>query len=385
VKGKAKTLKDVEALKWNPRGADIQRHWDAHTAGLFVQVYPASGNKAQTGRRSFFVRYTLDGKQSIKKLGEHGSLTLDEARQLAVTVRATAKQGIQPRVTAPATVAEAWRMLTINEHCPYHRYAENTKRDKDALFHTRITFKDVPVLEVRAEHWLSVIDAATARGHTGTAKALKVLCGMFYLNLNALPEYRTLRNPLAGIRVYSAPSKRKEALSLEQVRFMRLSDPVSNAVLQVLKLTGQRISEVLRMRWDRLTEDRWLVGAVGEMKRKDSAHILPLTTGILKAIEPMKEYGNQWIFPGRDGPLNDSTFSGHLSSAYRGVSAHVLRHTFASLCADNDIDPVGVAHVLHHVLPGMTAKVYTHSQHLEKKRAVLEAYERLLTQSTEAR
>ena len=58
------------------------------------------------------------------------------------------------------------------------------------------------------------------------AKVIKVIAGTFYRNLNALPEYRQLGNPLAGIRVYLKPSKVKKPLTLEQLCSMRLNDPV---------------------------------------------------------------------------------------------------------------------------------------------------------------
>jgi hypothetical protein len=35
------------------------------------------------------------------------------------------------------------------------------------------------------------------------------------------------------------------------------------------------------------------------MKSKSSAHYLPLTSALEKAVEPMKQYGSEWVFAGQ--------------------------------------------------------------------------------------
>jgi hypothetical protein len=45
---------------------------------------------------------------------------------------------------------------------------------------------------------------------------------------------------------------------------------------------------------------------------------------------------------------------------------------------DNDLDPYGISLILHHAIPGMTSRVYTHGQQLKRKKAVLDGFYTLL-------
>lgn len=379
MRGKAKALSDIGKLKWNPRGSAIQRHWDSMQPGLCVQVYPSPADKRQTGRRAFYVRFTDDSKQRFQKIGDWPEVSLDVARKKAATIRSNAREGLPQAPTKVVTVKDAWDAVQRGETCPYARYARNTKLTLCGTFENWVPFKGMPLLDVTAQHWLDVIDAATTAGQKGTARCLHTFVGIFYKNLNALPAYRLLKNPLSGIHVYHPPSKRKAALSLEQVSALSLTNPIYNAILQMLICTGQRIREVLRMRWDSIKNDVWIVGCEGEMKRKDSAHHLPMTPRMLAIVEPMKAYGSEWVFPGQSTHVSYTRFLEELKFLSSDLSPHVFRHTLATICADRDIDPLGVSLVLHHAMPGMTFQTYIHSQHLERKRAVLEIYQGLLT------
>lgn len=376
MRGKAKKLTDVSKLKWKSDGPERQQHWDAECPGLLVRVYPAPGDARATGRRSFYVRYDQDGKQRFKLLGQYPELDLLTARRLASEVRAKAKAGLPTESTTTVTVADAWKRIQVSPL--FTRYARSTKAALAVNFDKHIQFKSQPVLDVSAEHWLGAIDAALEAGLPGTANGIRTLAGCFYKGLQALPGFRTVRNPLTGIHIYIPPSKTKEAIPLALLKTLKLDDPVCHAAMSMLRATGLRLNEVIRMKWTDIDNDIWVVGSVGEMKRRGSAHHLPMTGYMWSILEPMKAYGSEWCFPGLNGHLHDSTLGKHLKAAYPGVTPHYLRHSFASICADHDIDPYGVSLCLHHSIRTETHQTYIHSQHIERKRAVLEAYQALL-------
>jgi hypothetical protein len=227
-RGKAKQLLNVDRIKPGPK---LTRHWDSVQQGLCIAVRPNGG-------KSWYVVLNSQAKQSFKKIGEHPAMELPEARRIAGELRERAKASLPTLVVQDHTVEQAWRLIQTSE-TPYKRYAIHTRENVGILFEKWIPFKNVLVTEVQAEHWLNAIDAAQHK--PGVAKAIKIFNGTFYKNLNALPQYRAQHNPLAGLRIYFAPSKSKQALTLEQVRGMSLPDPVHNGILQMLILTGQRI------------------------------------------------------------------------------------------------------------------------------------------------
>jgi len=225
-------------------------------------------------------------------------------------------------------------------------------------------------------------------GSYGTAKQLIALCGIFYKNAQQHRDYGHLRNPLSGIHIDLPNAKEKEIFTLEELKSFSLDEPIAEAVCKVMILTGQRISEVLRMRWEDLdvtfsSRDNsiWKVGEKGEMKRKDSAHYLPMTAGVLDAISELTDNGSQWVFQSetdRNQPVRRPYVARHLKRKYPGFSPHCFRHSFATHTAEAEIDPYGISLVLHHSIPGMTNKVYIHGQQLERKRVVLEEWEKVI-------
>lgn len=377
-RGQAKRLTDIEKLKWNPRGSDVQRHWDAVQPGLCVQVYPVPADRRQTGRRAFYVRFTQDGKQRFKKLGDWPQMSLDVARTRAGEIRAKVEMGDSPEPTNTVTVRELWEQ--IQKGSAYSRLAQNTRINARISFNNHVTFEHKLVEEVTDVDWRAAIRKLTDENKHGAAKLLKALSGTFYKYARKDERFTKLKNPLQGESFDFTPAKEKEPLGLDQLRSMSLNSEEANAILQMLIHTGQRISEVLRMRWDHIENDVWVVGKKGEMKRKGSAHHLPMTQTMYDIIEPMKKYGSVWVFPGRDlrYPITYRGFSLHLKKAYPDVSPHILRHSFTTLAADHSIDMYGVALVLHHTIPGMTHGIYAKSHFLGQKRGILEQIQNLL-------
>lgn len=128
------------------------------------------------------------------------------------------------------------------------------------------------------------------------------------------------------------------------------------------------------MRW---ANDEWIVGAKGVMKNKASAHHLPLTPALRKAIEPMRAMRSEWVFAGNMGK--------HISTGayYTAIqkyiertkcekfSAHVFRHTFMTLKSNAGVEFLDAKFVVHHSIKS-TGAVYDHSQHLiVKERALI--------------
>jgi integrase len=268
-------------------------------------------------------------------------------------------------------------LIEREELYPFHIQSEGYRNRTRYVFDKYIHFKNLPVREITEDHWLELIDSYINEEKFGTAKNLRTFAGMFYKNAQSNPAYRKLRNPLAGFQIHLPKPKTKKSLTPKQLASVSFDSPLHHAVLQMLIYTGQRAMEILPMRWDRINDEYWIVGEKGEMKAKSSAHYLPMTQTIKDIIEPMKEFGSEWVFPGKDTYLKRNSFLQYLQMHYPGYTMHQFRHTFATLATDKaGIDPYGVQLVLHHTFSDVTHQSYMHGQQLDKKREALEEWAR---------
>ncbi len=89
------TKRTVKALKAN--GADTV-HWGELT-GFAVRV-------RKPGRKNYVLQTRVRGKLRWFTIGQHGRITVDEARAAALEIQAQAKKGIDPRDTDAKRKAE---------------------------------------------------------------------------------------------------------------------------------------------------------------------------------------------------------------------------------------------------------------------------------------
>lgn len=155
------------------------------------------------------------------------------------------------------------------------------------------------------------------------------------------------------------------------------------AILATLVLAGPRASELCRLLW----RDLDLANARLDVGRSKTAAGLreipigPLLRDVLAAHKAARYRGDPdgLVFPNNAGQARnkDTLRNGVLVDAFaradeilarrgqvplpRGLTAHKLRHTFASIMVACGEDPASVMSMLGHTDPGFTLRVYTHT------------------------
>lgn len=154
------------------------------------------------------------------------------------------------------------------------------------------------------------------------------------------------------------------------------------AILATLVLAGPRASELCRLLWRDLdlANARLHVGRSKTAAGLREIPIGPLLRDLLAAHKAKRYRGHPdgLVFPNGAGRARnkDTLRKGVLLDAFaradtilerrghvplpRGVTAHKLRHTFASLSVACGEDPASVMLMLGHTDPGFTLRVYTH-------------------------
>lgn len=338
--------------------------WDASTPGLGVRILAS-------GSRSYVYRYG-SGRRGVSRrvtLGQHGAITLEQARQLArkmIGARADGRDpaGERARARGVPTLRE-FSAEYLAQHSDRHKRPASAAVDRELFeLHLLPAFGSRPLDKITRE------DVARwhRRKHETPTRANHCLALLSHVYTIA-QRWGILEgavNPARGVVRYQLP-KRERYLSLDELQRVGVelakSDSASAAALRVLILTGARRSEVLGLRWDAV-DLRAGVAKLATRKRGPLLLVLPAAAcAVLAEIEP--GHVGPWCFPGRGkGPLAGDSLS-HAWEVIRAragladVRVHDLRHSFASVLAGRGVSLPIIGGLLGHSQPATTAR-YAH-------------------------
>jgi integrase len=375
------TKRAVDAIRADPSGREIFV-WDNGLRGFGVRMMPS-------GAASYFVQYrTAEGRTRRMSIGKVGTLTPEEARDIARDKLVAAIKGADPsaeRHTAKAS-------MTVTELCDLY-LSEGEVRIKPstlAMDRSRIERHVKPLIGRRAvrsltsedveKMQLDIVAGKTARergrGRGGVTTGGKGVAARTVGMLGAILELgrrrRLIReNPARGV-ARLPEGKQRRFLNLDEIAelgaVMRDADADGTdrktglAAIRFLLLTGLRRMEALALPWE------WVdarARCIRFADTKSGAQLRPIGAAALALLESLpRDEGARFVFPSDRG---DGHFVGLPRVLARlcaraersGVTIHVLRHSFATAAAEMGFSELTIAGMLGHSVPGVTAR-YAH-------------------------
>jgi integrase len=355
---------------------------DGALKGFGVRMKPS-------GTASYIIQYrTAEGRTRRLAIGKVGTLTPDEARIEAREKLAAAAKGDDPSAERHAARAA----MTVIELCDlYLAEAEGrVKASTLVMDRSRIERHVKPLLGRHAARSLTPQDVEkmqfdiaagkTARkrpeGRGGATTGGKGVAARTVGMLGTILEFARRRqliaaNPARGIAKLPEGRQRR-FLNLDEIgrlgAAMRGAEAVGFenrtglAAIRFLLLTGLRRDEALALPWE------WVdIGArcIRFGDTKSGAQLRPIgaaTLALLKALP--RAAGAPFVFPADRGDGHFIGLPRVLSrictrAGLAGVTAHVLRHSFAATGAEMGFSELTIAGLLGHSVPGVTAR-YAH-------------------------
>lgn len=384
------TKKAVDAAIPNGRDYVI---WDSELPGFGLRVFAS-------GKRSYVLQYRSRGRSRRYTIGLHGVWTPETAR-----LEAKAQLGRIARGDNPAEEKQLdHRALTVKQLCELYRndleagliLGKGGRPKKASTIYTdlgRIKRHIVPLLGNRRVKDLTRADAtillkevmagntrisvkteklrgkSIVRGGPGTASRTLGLFGAiltYAINAGIIDS-----NPAHGIR---KPKDQVRQRRLTEVEYRALgqmlaeirsdhSYTTSADIIRLLAMTGCRRSEIIGLRWDEIDFDQSCIRLTDS---KEGYSVRPVGLPVLELLEERRPYADgEFVFTGlRNSPVFgafphqwDRIFKG---SVLDGVTAHILRHSFASLANDLGFTEVTIAALVGHAKGSMTSK-YIHT------------------------
>lgn len=370
------TKKIVDAIK--PDASKPVVIWDSELRGFGVRVMPSG-----VGSYILFYR-TIEGRQRKMTLGRVGTLTTEQARNLAREKLTEAMTGGDPA----AQRQEIRHSMTVAELCD--EYLEHAKQrlkpNSYSSNESNIRIHIKPLIGTRAAAKLTVADVVKMQDDITDGKTAKYRSGRGGYStggiasasrtmtiLGGVLEFGRLRGIVAenvtrGIRKQQSKA-RDRFLSDEEITrlgsVIRQSDHeglIGLTAIQFLLLTGLRRNEALSLEWSWIDAEG---GCIHFPDTKTGKQVRPIGKAAFAVLDRLSNFGEpKFVFPAMKG---DGHFIGlprvlqRLCNAaeIKGVSLHTLRHTFASVAAGMGYSELTIAGLLGHAAQGITAR-YAH-------------------------
>ncbi|TXM64519.1 site-specific integrase [Methylobacterium sp. WL120] len=368
--------------------------WCSDLPGFGVRVFPS-------GRRVYYADYrTKGGTRRRMSLGAHGKITVDEARKLAIVTLGDVIKGEDPaneRATRRGS-------MTVAELCDAYLAAADAglimgkggaskkastlyvdrgriERHIKPLLGKRLVVeliasdvqrfvRDVQIGKTAAVVKTGFRGKAVVEGGPGTAaRTVGLLGGILSY---AVSENIITANPATGVK-RPADRKRKRRLTADEYaalgRVLAAAEATQAerwqavAGVRLLALTGCRLSEIVRLLW--VEVDR------GELclrleDTKEGASVRPIGRAVLAILDGLdRTAGSTYALPASRGSgafvsLDDALERITVRAGLEGVTAHTLRHSFASVAGDLGYSDSTIGAMLGHAGSTVTSRYVHH-------------------------
>ena len=380
----ALTTQQCKAFK-NNRDGKAQRICDGN--GLYLV---ATGNS-----KSWIRRISIDGKRTDVGLGSFDNVSLADARNRSVRVKAQVLDGIDPRTgrrtkNAGVTFAEcadaymrehrgewtprtakSWR-ANFDNHCQRIAkmpVAEIDTRDIKAVLLPHTQSK--ALLANLANRISAVLDWAIVENHRDLPNHTGVVA-------KSLPKCKAASKSHASI-----PHGEVRA-ALEAVDGTGVFESAKLAT-RFLTLTACRTSEVLGCRWSEIDLDAatWTIPA--ERMKMGKPHRVALSEQAVAVLRASKRRpGSDLVFHGRSGRLNDRAIRSALKRARVNSTGHGFRTSFSDWCRERGVNAdVRESALAHQVAANTVQASYTQTDLLEQRRDVMQTWADHITGESE--
>lgn len=357
------TKRFVESLP--PRPEKLIQHWDTALKGFGVIVLPS-------GRRTYCIQYRNQNRIIKRlKIGVHGQITTEEARELAKKRLAQVTYGEDPAEKKKAMASIPTMEELAHEYSLKHGNRKRSKSQEEDSFMLKqfilpafgakpvpsITFQDIQNLHLQLKE-------TPYRAN----RILALLSKMFSLSISW--RWRP-DNPVMGIERYPE-EKRDRWLNEEELnRLWNILDKYSHHltayVFKLLLLTGARKGEVIQATWDQFDLEKGVWTKPSHLTKQKKKEHLPLSEKALKVLHTLKELNSQnspYLFPGRikGEPIKEiKTFWKTIlkEAGLQNVRIHDLRHTHASHLVSSGLSLSIVGKLLGHTQASTTQR-YAH-------------------------
>lgn len=327
--------------------------YDTVQKGMILRVTPK-------GSKSFAYRYWYDGKSKQRTIGSVDNYTLGEARAKAESWRKMLDDGKDP-ITEKQKNKEA---ITLGEYIGVFKndYVERKlKSSTQKSYNSRLNkicddrISKMPLKDIDRPTLREFLKGETKNHPTNANRIQAILSKVIN---EAIEDGYILENPLKGMQKLTSESSRDVQYTDDDIKaiweaFNQEWEPMQS-ILKMLLITGQRLGETSKMKWDDIHNSMWLIPQT-DTKNK-SSHKVPLSNMALNLLKNMKSTNDdsEYVFASHRDKTGHLSEFGNVIDRIRKVTMlndfrlHDLRHIVATKMIELDVPFIHVGKVLNH-------------------------------------
>ncbi|MCY4469452.1 MAG: site-specific integrase [Thiotrichales bacterium] len=354
--------------------------------GLILNVHRMLDHRIS---RSWIQRLKISGRVTHLGLGSYPVVTLAEARKAALANRRMVAKGVDPRTGGVPTFAAALDAV-IAIQLPTWRNPKTEAQWRASLRNYASALMTKPVDSIAPGDVLAVLTPIWTTKRE-TAQRVKRRIGA--VMKQAIAEGHRTDNPVdaigAALPKNGAKREHFKALPYADVSgalaAVRTSAayPTTRLAFELLVLTAARSGEVRGATWSEIDMDTatWTIPA--ERMKMDRDHRVPLSPRAVEILTEARQYSDAsgLVFPSARGKvMSDMTLSKMVKSLGIEAVPHGFRSSFRDWANERTNTPHAVMEAaLAHVVRDKTVAAYSRSDHLDKRRSLIDGWARYIT------
>ncbi|WP_048947525.1 tyrosine-type recombinase/integrase [Kingella kingae] len=356
--------------------------------GLYLLVKPNGG-------KYWRLDYTIDGKRQTLSIGTYPTITLSQAREIAMNARKQKANGISPSQAKQQAKAER-RAAQLNTFqaiaMQWHTANLHRWKDHNAARIFNQLKKDVfPYLGSKQLNEISVADVKAVlarvveRNATATAEKIRQWIAAIYAHAAILEM--TDRNPAAVLRGTLARTQPQHLPALPESEltefyFRLLTGNItqqSRIAMLLLMLTFARSTEFRGGQWQEIdfTARTWIIPAERmkhEKNKPKPPHLIPLSDWAMELLTELRELTGHtpYLFPSRTaktGVISEVTLNTIIKRlGYGGIATpHGFRSLASSILNERGFNPDAIERQLVHIPSDKIRAAYNRAEYLAER------------------
>jgi integrase len=363
------------------------------SGGLHLLITPAGG-------RLWRWKYRVAGAEKLMAFGRYPDISLADARDRRDQARKRLANGTDPMAERKAEKTAAVVAVEHTFEKIADRWLEHWKGNKSdrhaATTRNRLRRNVYPVLghrgigEIEPMELVQLATAIESRGAPDMAKRMLQTVGMIFRY--AVAHGYCKRNPAAEIRPSDIlkPTRKKNMARVDAGDLPALLRAIevykgrqlTRLAMKLMALTFVRTSELIGAAWDEfdLEERRWVIPAP-RTKMKTCAHIVPLTSQSIEALELLQIISGteKLVFPGEQDskkPMSNMTILKALERmGYKGrMTGHGFRGVASTILHEQNYNHEHIELQLGHLPRDPVSAAYNYARYLEPRARMMQEW-----------
>lgn len=335
-----------------------------------------------SGGKTWYLRYfTPDGRQRQLKIGGVHDITFEQAKKAAKRLRADAVLGGDPLAAKQEKKAVPTYAALAEQHIAHAKTYQRSWWSVEGILRNHIVprWGKLRLDEITSQEIAKWLAEKTAEGlKPATVEKIRVVMGKSFALAIEWDLPGADKNPVRQVRRPKFDNKRERFLNADEIERLlaeaaKSANPRLKSIVQLLLLTGARVSELLHAKWEHvdLNRRKWFI----PVSKTGKARYVPLAQAAVDTIKALpKVEGSPYLIPNPDTgkpfvSIKHAWQTARRKAGLEDARIHDLRHTSASGMVNAGVDLFMVGKVLGHASFASTQR-YSHASQDSLMRAV---------------